>query len=46
MRSNRHEDGGLGGQGAWEPTKTGFTPGHENDFMNKYLRGETLETKA
>jgi nitrate reductase / nitrite oxidoreductase, alpha subunit len=39
------EDGGLGGKGPWEPTKTGFTPGHENDFMTKYLVGGTIRKK-
>jgi len=39
------EDGGLNGQGPWEPTRTGFTPGHESDFMQKYLRGGTLQVK-
>ncbi len=33
------EDGGLNGDGKWEPVKTGFTPGHENDFMEKYMAG-------
>lgn len=40
------EDGGLNGQGPWEPTRTGFTPGHERDFMQKYLRGGTLQVKT
>lgn len=40
------EDGGLNGQGPWEPTRTGFTPGHESDFMQKYLRGGTLQVKT
>jgi nitrate reductase / nitrite oxidoreductase, alpha subunit len=33
------EDGGLNGRGKWEPVLTGFTPGHESDFMEKYLAG-------
>jgi nitrate reductase / nitrite oxidoreductase, alpha subunit len=37
------EDGGLNGVGKWEPTRTGFTPGHENDFMRRYLNGESIE---
>lgn len=40
------EDGGLNGQGPWEPTRTGFTPGHESDFMQKYLSGGTLQVKT
>jgi nitrate reductase alpha subunit len=39
------EDGGLNGQGPWEPTRTGFTPGHENDFMSRYLGGGTIKKK-
>lgn len=39
------EDGGLNGVGKWEPTGTGFTPGHESDFMQKYLNGGTVEVK-
>ncbi len=34
------EDGGLNGEGKWEPVKTGFTPGHENEFMEKYIAGQ------
>jgi nitrate reductase alpha subunit len=36
------EDGGLDGKGPWEPTQTGFTPGHESDFMQKYMAGGTV----
>ncbi len=43
VRVVKAEDGGLDGKGPWEPTKTGFTPGHENDFMNRYLAGDTVE---
>jgi nitrate reductase alpha subunit len=45
VKITKAEDGGLGGVGKWEPVKTGLTPGHENDFMQKYLRGETVEVK-
>jgi len=31
---------------SWEPTRTGFTPGHEQDFMNRYLGGETIRVKG
>lgn len=40
------EDGGLDGVGKWEPISTGFTPGHENDFMAKYLQGSVVVIKA
>jgi nitrate reductase alpha subunit len=39
------EDGGLNGVGKWEPTKTGFTPGHESEFMQRYISGGTVEVK-
>ena len=39
------EDGGLEGKGAWQPVKSGFTPDHENEFMLKYLKGETIRKK-
>jgi hypothetical protein len=39
------EDGGLNGEGAWEATKSGFTPNHENEFMLRYLAGETVEVE-
>ncbi|MFN3483908.1 MAG: molybdopterin-dependent oxidoreductase [Planctomycetota bacterium] len=34
------EDGGLYGLGPWKPGRSGFTPGAESDFMQRYLRGE------
>jgi nitrate reductase alpha subunit len=45
VKITKAEDGGLGGVGKWEPVNTGLTPGHENDFMQKYLRGETVDVK-
>jgi nitrate reductase alpha subunit len=36
------EDGGLGGKGKWEPATRGFTPGQENAFMLRYMRGELV----
>ena len=44
VKITKAEDGGLGGKGAWEPTQTGLTPGHENRFMQRYLAGETITT--
>jgi hypothetical protein len=35
----------LNGVGKWEPTKTGFTPGHESEFMQRYISGGTVEVK-
>jgi nitrate reductase alpha subunit len=45
VKVTKAEDGGLNGKGKWEPTATGFTPGHESDFMSKYLNGETVNVK-
>jgi len=45
VKITKAEDGGLNGVGKWEPTQTGFTPGHESHFMEKYLGGETVEVK-
>ena len=45
VKVTKAEDGGLGGKGPWEPTQTGFTPGHESDFMARYLAGGTIEGK-
>jgi nitrate reductase alpha subunit len=46
VRIVKAEDGGLDGKGPWEPTKTGYTPAHENEFMLRYLAGETIEVTA
>jgi nitrate reductase alpha subunit len=46
VKITKAEDGGLGGRGPWEPTRTGLTPGHENDFMRKYIAGDTLQVEA
>ncbi|HEY4724203.1 MAG TPA: nitrate oxidoreductase subunit alpha, partial [Anaerolineae bacterium] len=45
VKITKAEDGGLNGAGKWEPTQTGFTPGHEGDFMHKYLNGGTIDLK-
>lgn len=45
VKVTKAEDGGPDGKGQWEPTRTGFTPGHESDFMQKYLSGGTVEVK-
>ena len=36
------EDGGLGGEGTWEPATSGFTPGNENDDMKRFLAGGNI----
>jgi nitrate reductase / nitrite oxidoreductase, alpha subunit len=45
VKVTRAEPGGLDGVGVWEPVKTGFTPGHENEFMQAYINGRTLVVK-
>jgi nitrate reductase alpha subunit len=45
VKITKAEDGGLGGVGVWEPARTGFTPGNENDQMRKYLAGEFIRTQ-
>ena len=45
VKITKAEDGGLNGVGKWESVETGFTPGHESGFMNKYLGGETVQVK-
>jgi nitrate reductase / nitrite oxidoreductase, alpha subunit len=46
VKVTKAEDGGLNGVGKWEPVSTGFTPGHENIFMHKYLTGGSVEIKG
>ncbi|MCC6189952.1 MAG: molybdopterin-dependent oxidoreductase [Anaerolineales bacterium] len=46
VRIIKAEDGGLNGQGKWESVATGFTPGHESDFMRRYLGGGTLGVRG
>ena len=36
----------IGVRGPWEPVRTGFTPGQENEFMIKWLRGEHIKIKV
>jgi nitrate reductase alpha subunit len=43
VRITKAEDGGLGGRGAWAPATSGFTPGNENEAMNRYLAGGFLQ---
>ena len=45
VKITKAEDGGLGGKGIWEPARTGFSPGNENEFMNRYLAGNLIEIK-
>jgi nitrate reductase alpha subunit len=45
VKVTKAEDGGLGGKGIWEPARTGFTPGNENEVMKRYLDGGFIEEK-
>ncbi len=40
------EDGGLGGKGVWAPATTGLTPGHENEWMEKYIAGDLTKVRS
>jgi nitrate reductase / nitrite oxidoreductase, alpha subunit len=46
VKVTKAEDGGLNGIGKWEPVLTGYTPGHENIFMHKYLTGGAIQVKG
>ncbi|NUL81793.1 MAG: molybdopterin-dependent oxidoreductase [Armatimonadetes bacterium] len=43
VKITKAEDGGLGGKGVWKPATTGFSPGRESEFMQRYLAGELVE---
>jgi nitrate reductase alpha subunit len=45
VRITKAEDGGPGGQGAWEPGVNGTGPGDENDLMRAYLAGALTEVR-
>jgi nitrate reductase alpha subunit len=45
VKVTKAEDGGLGSKGIWEPARTGFTPGNENEVMKRYLDGGFIEEK-
>lgn len=42
VKVEKAENGGLNGVGVWEPVNSGFTPGHENEFMEKYMAGNVV----
>lgn len=44
VKLTKAEDGGLGGRGVWAPATTGFSPGNENKFMQRYIQG-TVKVK-
>ena len=46
VRIQKAEDGGIGARGPWEPVRTGFTPAQENEWMLKWLKGESVKIKV
>ena len=46
VRIQKAEDGGIGARGPWEPVRTGFTPAQENEWMLKWLKGESIKIKV
>ena len=42
--ASRPQPGGIGGKGVRAPATTGMTPGKEDPFMEKYLKGEVIHT--
>ncbi len=46
VKITKAEDGGLGGRGIWEPARTGYSPGNESDFKNRYINGDTIKLKG
>ncbi len=45
VRLLKAEDGGLGGEGIWEPATTGYTPGNEDEQGWTYLQGGYVQIK-
>ncbi|MFQ5890668.1 MAG: molybdopterin-dependent oxidoreductase [Gemmatimonadota bacterium] len=45
VRITRAEPGGLEG-GIWEPATTGYSPGAEDEFMERYLTGDTVGVRG
>jgi nitrate reductase alpha subunit len=46
VRISKAEDGGIGARGPWEPVRTGFTPSQENEWMLRWLKGESVKIKV
>ena len=45
VKITKAEPGGIGGVGVWRPATTGRTPGHEDEFFGRYLRGELVKVR-
>ncbi len=46
VKVTKAENGGIGGLDVWDPVKTGYTPGYENETMKKYLRGQFVQIQG
>jgi len=46
VRITKAEPGGRDGKGVWETATTGFTPGNESDFMQRYLAGGLVKLEG
>jgi len=42
VKVTKAEPGGIDAKGVWDPAKSGFTPGKENETMLQYLAGEFI----
>ncbi len=40
VKVTKAENGGPNGVGTWAPVGTGMMPGHEGEFMKRYLKGD------
>jgi len=43
VKMEKAEDGGIDGEGLWQPASQGYRPGYENDEMRAYLSGELIK---
>lgn len=46
VKVTKAENGGLEGKGVWEPARTGYSPGGENEFMKRFLKGSLVKVES
>lgn len=46
VKITKAENGGIGGVDVWDPVKTGYTPGYENEDMKKFLHGGFVQIQG
>ena len=46
VRVVKAEPGGRDGKSVWEPARSGYTPGHENETMTRYLAGNLTKVRG